>query len=62
MILLKRLTRDSLVRFISPLMSSGAARPEVSKQQRIDELVNFVVAGLGQPPSMNNSRKGDGIG
>lgn len=62
MILLKRLARDSLVGFSSPLMSSGAARTEVSKQQRIDELVNFVVAGLGQPPSMNNSRKGDGIG
>jgi AcrR family transcriptional regulator len=51
-----------LNRFSSPRMFTGPARPEDSKEQRIDELVNFAVAGLCQPPSKNNSRKGDRIG
>ncbi|MBT3622448.1 MAG: hypothetical protein HOJ11_14660 [Gammaproteobacteria bacterium] len=62
MILVQRVARVALVRFSSPLLSSGVARPEVSSEQRIDALVNFVLAGFGQPQSMSDSRKGDLIG
>ena len=62
MMLVQRLARVALIRFSSPLMSIGVASPEVSSEQRIDALANFVLAGFGQPQSMSDSRKGDLIG
>ena len=51
-----------LVRFSPSPMFTGAALPKEPKEQRIDELVNFAVAGLCQAPIKNNSRKGDRTG
>ena len=62
MMLVQRLARVALIRFSSPLLSIGVASPEVSSEQRIDALANFVLAGFGQPQGMYDSRKGDLIG